>query len=195
MVKKVIALTGGIGSGKSSAGRFFAGKGFKVVDCDVISKDVSQRAEVLAEIAEAFGQKFVVDGKLDRRALAGEVFDNEEKTSKLNGIFHDKILQVLTQELEKSVGIVFVEIPLLEQKFLHLFDEIWVFKTDEKNILQRVMERDGRTLQQIEDILSRQKDYNYPCDVITVRNDGTLEELQEKLTEMLNMHQADCKNA
>lgn len=186
MKKKVIALTGGIGSGKSTAGRFFRENGYKVVDCDAISREVSQLAEVLEKISTVFGKKFVIDGMLDRRALASEVFDNQEKTQKLNEIFHAKILQLLTEELEiVNSGIVFVEIPLLEKKFLHLFDEIWLFKANENNILQRVVERDGRTQTQIADILCRQKEYRYPDDTVVVYNDGSLEDLQNELRSKL----------
>lgn len=185
MAKKVVALAGGIGSGKSTAGRFCAQKGFKVVDCDEISREVAQKKEVLDGIARVFGERFVEQGQLNRRALAEEVFCDAQKTEKLNGIFHEEILRDLKAQIDREQGVVFVEIPLLEEKFLHLFDEIWLFIADKQNIINRVSTRDNRSHQQIEDILRRQKKYGTLQKSVVIANDGTLQELYDKLENML----------
>ena len=69
-MKKVIAITGVIGSGKSTVADFLRSKGEFVVDCDKISREVADIPDVLTEISRKFGDGFVKDGVLDRRALA-----------------------------------------------------------------------------------------------------------------------------
>ena len=91
MKRKVIAVTGGIGSGKSTVCRLLEKKGFRVVDCDALSRRVAEQSETLEEIKRVFGKRFVADNSLDRRALAREVFSDEKKRRKtLNRIFHRK---------------------------------------------------------------------------------------------------------
>ena len=70
MKRKVIAVTGGIGSGKSTVCRLLEKKGFRVVDCDALSRRVAEQSETLEEIKRVFGKRFVADNSLDRRALA-----------------------------------------------------------------------------------------------------------------------------
>ena len=77
MKRKVIAVTGGIGSGKSTVCRLLEKKGFRVVDCDALSRRVAEQSETLEEIKRVFGKRFVADGSLDRRALAREVFSDK----------------------------------------------------------------------------------------------------------------------
>ena len=186
MAKKVIALTGGIGSGKSTAGRFFCDLGYMVIDADQVSRCVANQKEVLESIQNTFGDGFVVDGVLNRKALAKEVFCSATKTQLLNEIFHTKIYEQLKKAIDDSLGVVLVEIPLLEERFLDLFDEIWAFVANAQSVLDRVKQRDNRSEQQVRDIVDKQKKYESVQATLTVYNDGTLEEFKQKLTQLLD---------
>lgn len=190
-MKKVIAITGVIGSGKSTVANFLRSKGEFVADCDKISREVADVPDVLTEITRRFGDGFVKDGVLDRRALAAEVFGSPKKTEVLNALFHPYIKRRLEQIVSERDGLIFVEIPLLEESFKPLFDAVWVVTANEKRILSRVSRRDKRSSEQVKDILDRQNSYkNIPSAVVIV-NDGTLSELYEKTEKYLSALHAE----
>lgn len=156
MEKKVIAVTGGIGSGKSTVCRLLEKKGFRVVDCDALSRRAAERSDTLEEIVRVFGERFVDGGKLNRRALALEVFSDSEKTDKLNKIFHKRIFGLLEEEIAKQNGTVFVEIQLLPDDKIRLFDGVWLVTASEETRIKRAMARDGRSEEQVRSIIQRQ---------------------------------------
>lgn len=156
MEKKVIAVTGGIGSGKSTVCRLLEKKGFRVVDCDALSRRAAERSDTLEEIVRVFGERFVDGGKLNRRALALEVFSDSEKTDKLNEIFHKRIFGLLEEEIAKQNGTVFVEIQLLPDDKIRLFDGVWLVTASEETRIKRAMARDGRSEEQVRSIIRRQ---------------------------------------
>lgn len=156
MEKKVIAVTGGIGSGKSTVCRLLEKKGFRVVDCDALSRRAAERSDTLEEIVRVFGERFVDGGKLNRRALALEVFSDSEKTDKLNKIFHKRIFGLLEEEIAKQNGTVFVEIQLLPVDKIRLFDGVWLVTASEETRIKRAMARDGRSEEQVRSIIRRQ---------------------------------------
>lgn len=156
MEKKVIAVTGGIGSGKSTVCRLLEKKGFRVVDCDALSRRAAERSDTLEEIVRVFGERFVDGGKLNRRALALEVFSDSEKTDKLNKIFHKRIFGLLEEEIAKQNGTVFVEIQLLPDDKIRLFDGVWLVTASEETRIKRAMARDGRSEEQVRSIIRRQ---------------------------------------
>jgi dephospho-CoA kinase len=90
-----VALTGGIGSGKSSVSRLFAELGALVIDADQFSRDLVMQGEpALTEIVERFGSEVLLpDGELDRPALAALVFSDDEDLADLNAIMHPRIAQ------------------------------------------------------------------------------------------------------
>lgn len=145
MEKKVIAVTGGIGSGKSTVCRLLEKKGFQVVDCDALSRRAAERSDTLEDIVRVFGERFVDGGKLNRRALALEVFSDSEKTDKLNKIFHKRIFGLLEEEIAKQNGTVFVEIQLLPDDKIRLFDGVWLVTASEETRIKRAMARDDRS--------------------------------------------------
>ena len=156
MEKKVIAVTGGIGSGKSTVCRLLEKKGFRVVDCDALSRRAAERSDTLEELVRVFGERFVDGGKLNRRALALEVFSDSEKTDKLNEIFHKRIFGLLEEEIAKQNGTVFVEIQLLPDDKIRLFDGVWLVTASEETRIKRAMARDGRSEEQVRSIIRRQ---------------------------------------
>lgn len=145
---KIIGLTGSISTGKSQVSNYLREKGEKVVDADLIARDVVDLESVKEKIKKAFGENIYVDDKLDRKALAEIVFRDEEKRQVLNEIEHPEIYRLILEEIKKSKGRVFVDIPLLfeseelNKKYNLNFDEIWLVYVDRETQIKRLMKRD-----------------------------------------------------
>ena len=87
-----VALTGGIGSGKSEAGAIFANLGAIVVDSDVLAREVIERGSTgFDEVVSAFGDQILKNGEIDRAKLASIVFEDKSKRKTLENIMHPKI--------------------------------------------------------------------------------------------------------
>lgn len=187
MEKKVIAVTGGIGSGKSTVCRLLEKKGFRVVDCDALSRRAAERSDTLEEIVRAFGERFVDGGKLNRRALALEVFSDSEKTDKLNKIFHKRIFGLLEEEIAKQNGTVFVEIQLLPDDKIRLFDGVWLVTASEETRIKRAMARDDRSEEQVRSIIQRQNAFcgKQRENVEILVNDGDAAALEKAVENLL----------
>ncbi len=181
---KVIAIVGGIGSGKSTVREILSEWGYPVLDCDEIAREAAEMPDVLAKIAKEFGEKFVAGGRLDRRRLAEHVFSGQEKTDRLNEIFHAEILRILKERLKKFDSTVFVEVSVAAALPKGLADEIWEIAADDDVRLKRVMFRDNIRIEQIKDVMSRQKNTLRP-DVV-IDNNGYIDELKEKLKALLD---------
>lgn len=187
MQKKIIALTGGIGSGKSTVSALLRQKGYCVIDCDELSRRVASNRDALDEISRIFGERYVIDGALDRRALAQEVFSDEKKTRTLNEIFHKRVFDMLTEEISKQDGTIFVEIQVLPCEKHDFFDEVWVVTADETIRIKRASARDGRSEEQIKNIIERQKSVNEKLhpNTHTIKNEGDMSALQTAVDTLL----------
>lgn len=145
---KIIGLTGSISTGKTQVSNFLRDKGEKVIDADLIAREVVDLKNVKEKIKKAFGENIYVDDKLDRSGLAEIVFRDEEKRQVLNEIEHPEIYRLILEEIKKSKGRVFVDIPLLfeseelNKKYNLNFDEIWLVYVDKKEQIKRLMKRD-----------------------------------------------------
>jgi len=144
---KTIAITGGIGSGKSLAGELIKNKGYIVIDADNISRDLTAKGKKGYEgIVKVFGESFLKeDGTLDRKKLADKVFSNKESLNKLNKVMHPLIEIELDKLLESynDKQYVFILMPLLfELGWQNHFDKVWLILVDEKIRILRVMQRD-----------------------------------------------------
>jgi dephospho-CoA kinase len=118
MSTRVIGLTGGVGMGKSTAARLFAKRGLPVVDSDDLAREVVAPGQpALEEIAEIFGAEFIVDGKLDRQRMAGEVFGDDAARARLEVIIHPRVRELWRGHIEQwranEVPVGVVVIPLL----------------------------------------------------------------------------------
>ena len=178
MTRKVIALTGGIGSGKSEAASVLRGFGFKTVDCDKLSRTVAEDPEVIKQVRKLLGRKCVADGKLDRKAVREKVFADAALLDAYNALFFEKIKTLLAEKLEKTEGTVFVEIPVISA-FPFDWDEIWLIESDEQTRIKRVRNRDNVTEQNVKQIMSRQTCKIDPTH--TIINCGTRDYLKAQL--------------
>jgi len=112
----MVGLTGGIGSGKSTVARMLAGRGAVVVDADLIAREIVERPEVLAALAERFGPEILAaDGALDRAALAERAFVTDELRKELEAITHPPIGEEFLRRVAAAPadGIVVHDVPLL----------------------------------------------------------------------------------
>lgn len=181
---KVIGLTGSIATGKSQVSRFLKNKGIKVVDADLIARDVANFEPVKNKIKEEFGEDLYKKGSLDRKKLAEVVFKNEKSREKLNQIMHPEIYKEIKRQIEGSNDLVFVDIPLffeneeLNKKYGLNFDEIWLVYVDRATQIKRLMERDDISREYAKEKINSQfsiEEKKEKADVI-IDNSGTLEE-------------------
>ncbi len=142
---KVIGLTGGIGSGKSTVAAFLAELGAAVIDADRVGHEVLSRgSEAWQQVVATFGRQILnPDGEIDRSRLGGIVFGNPGALSKLNSIMHPPIGEMVAARLkqyrQQGVAVVVIDAPLLiEAGWTSLADEVWVTVAPEATILKRL---------------------------------------------------------
>lgn len=190
---KVIGLTGSIATGKSQVSNYLRDKGIKVVDADLIARDLVDIPIVKDEIKKAFGENIYVNENLDRKKLAEIVFNNDKKRNILNDIMHPHIYKIILDEIKNSNEIVFVDIPLLfenekvNEKFGLKFDEIWLVYVDRELQIERLMKRDGISRDYAEKKINSQisvEEKRKKSDVI-IDNSGALEETFMQVEENL----------
>ena len=153
-----IGLTGGIGSGKSTAARRFAELGAKVYHADELSRQALDPGAICYEqVVSAFGEEILLpDGTIDRKKLGAIVFGNEEKRQTLNSIIHPYVINellALAQHDFQSEGtsVAVFEVPLLFESGMDAYmDKNTVVICDRESRITRVMERDGLTREQVE---------------------------------------------
>ena len=190
-MKKLIAITGGIGSGKSSASRFLLEIGYPVFSCDEIYREVILSPSYIQKIASLFPE-CVVDGNIDKKILAGIVFNDEEKLALLNGIAHPLIMDALFKKMQAcKEDIVFAEVPLLfEGNYENKFDSVIVIIRDIEMRIRSIMVRDGITKEEALNRIAVQFDYENSngrfenCNAILIENNGTIEELKIKIQKL-----------
>lgn len=156
-----IALTGGIGCGKTEACRIFQQQyDVPVIDTDVIARQLVQPGkEALQQIIAAFGEDILLpDGTLDRAALANTVFNNEPKRRQLEAILHPKIRNAVDQRIKQlNAAYVIVAIPLLIETGQHSdYDRVLVIDCEPSQQLARALQRDARNAQQVQAIIDAQ---------------------------------------
>jgi dephospho-CoA kinase len=151
----VVGLTGGVGSGKSTAASCLKKHGAVVVDADEISRTLSKSgSSVIAEISEAFGARILhADGSLNRSALAALVFGDSEALEKLNAIMHPKIRREAIRQIEGCTTdeIVVYDMPLLiETDSVKLCDVVVVVDLDPKKQIERLVKNRGMSHEEAE---------------------------------------------
>lgn len=147
---KVIGLTGGIGSGKSTVAQFLAELGAIIIDADKMGHEaLKPDSEVRQQVVAAFGRQIVnANGDIDRSRLGEIVFGNAEARERLNRIMHPPLYDMVKARLEEcrrqGAGVVVLEAPLLiEAGWQSLADEVWVTVAPEATVLNRLQERSG----------------------------------------------------
>lgn len=190
----IIALTGGIGSGKSEAAKQFAALGIPVVDTDAISHALTATGHpMLQRINQALGPGFIKeDGSLDRAKMRAYIFDNSEARAKLEALMHPAIHAEAVSQLahnEKTLHPIYqiVVVPLLfeSDRYKTLSHQTLVIDCDESQQVARTMTRSNLTEQQVRAIMAAQVSRSFRLERadIVIENNGTRAELLEKVSE------------
>lgn len=187
---KIIGLTGGIGSGKSTVSKFLADLGAVVIDADKVGHEVFKPGtKAWQEVVDAFGQGIIsAGGTIDRRKLGEIVFSNPGARAKLNQVMHPLIYEQIKSRIEeygrKGVDIIIVEAPLLlEVGWKSLVDEVWVTSASEATVIKRLKEQKGlpeaQSLARIRAQLTDEERIRQ-ADVV-IDTDCALDELKERV--------------
>jgi dephospho-CoA kinase len=174
-----VALTGGIGSGKSTVASAFERRGVAVIDADRIAHELTAPGSpALAAIAARFGADLVdAHGELDRRALRARVFSDGAARAALEALLHPAILDGMAARGRASSGdyLMFV-VPLLVERGLGaLFDRVLVVDCPVERQVERVVARDGESPAKLRDLLGAQVDRaarNAAADDLIENDDG-----------------------
>ena len=141
----IVALTGGIGSGKSTVGQIFAQLGATVIDSDQLARDVLERGSIgFDEVVAKFGDQILKNGQIDRQLLASIVFKDPVKRSELEQITHPLIRKAFAEVIagSSSSSIVINQIPLLvESNHDYKFDYVITVSAAEDIRTQRLLKR------------------------------------------------------
>ena len=159
---RIIGLTGGIASGKSTVTSYLREKGYPVIDADQVVHDLqAPGGELYQALVEHFGREVLLDtGDLNRPALAQRIFSSQKEIAWSNQVQGEMIRKALARErdrLAKTEDLLFMDIPLLiEQGYLDWFDQVWLVYVMEETQLQRLMERNALREVQARDRLAAQ---------------------------------------
>ena len=184
---KKIAVTGGIGSGKTLFCNILKSLGYDVFSCDDIYADLLQEEAYLSLLSKNFPDCFS-DGKLNKKILSERIFKNREDKKTLESLAHPLILQRLLKKMEDK-EIVFAEVPLLfEGGYEELFDCVIALVRNKEDRIEAVKKRSRLTEAEILNRMENQIDpallFDKNC--IIVENNGTVEELKEKTIKILS---------
>ena len=156
----VVGITGGIGSGKTTATDHFAQLGIDIIDADVASRVVVEPGTpALRAIAEHFGASILLaDGQLDRAALRQRIFANHEEKLWLESLLHPLIAQEISRSLAQAQSpyAIFVSPLLVESDQNRLCDRILVIDVPEQLQVSRTVARDNNDPEQVKRIVSSQ---------------------------------------
>ncbi len=194
----VIALTGGIGSGKSTVENLFRSYGIPIIDTDVIARELlSDNSAIKKETINYFGQEITQEnGEIDRSKLRTLIFDDEQKRNALQTILHPVIHQQTLRQLEQlensDAPYCVIVIPLLaESNHKYPHHRVLLIDSPESLQIKRASTRDRSTPDQIKKIIasqaSRKQRQTIADDVI--ENDGDLTLLRQKVN---RLHEKYC---
>ncbi|MCR2045021.1 dephospho-CoA kinase [Anaerosalibacter massiliensis] len=195
---KIIGLTGGIATGKSTVTNFLVENGFKVIDADKIAREVVEvNCPAYKNIVEEFGTKVLnEDFTIDRKKLGDIIFNDKEKREKLNSIVHPRVFYEMKNRISSYCAdeqVVFLDIPLLIEG-LNLFkkndiniDEIWLVYTDEEIQIKRLMQRDKLSYEDAKKRIDSQLPMGTKMKYATriINNNKDIKELKNTLENMI----------
>ncbi|MFZ2407445.1 MAG: dephospho-CoA kinase [Methylobacter sp.] len=189
-----VGLTGGIGCGKSTVARIFAGFNIPVLDADEVAHSLVEKGQpALVLIQQAFGASVLnPDGSLNRKNLREKVFSDPRQKQKLESILHPLIYKALQAELERlDAPYCIISIPLLfETAMTHFVDRILVIDCPVETQIERVKIRDSLTTERIQSIIDSQVSRAFrkaKADDL-IDNSGTDYRLAEQVKKLHNLY-------
>ncbi len=162
----IVGLTGGIASGKSSAGKIMAKLGAKIVDADILARVIVEPGRpALVAIVERFGERVIAyDGTLDREKLRDIVFNDKNALKNLKMITHPEVFKEIQREIKNyrnsdSKELLVLDIPLLyESGVVAVVDVVVVVYVDRETQIERLVERDNFSRSDAENRIDKQMD-------------------------------------
>ena len=190
---KIIGITGGIASGKSTVTEFLRGNGFEVVDADAVVHQLQKSGGRLYQIlVEHFGEKILLEnGELNRPLLASLIFSNPEEqewSKRTQGEIIREELGFVRDKLAQTEDLFFMDIPLLfEQEYASWFDETWLIYVSRDTQLDRLMKRDYLTIEDSQTRLASQWSLEEKKRLAShiLDNNGSREQLLSQVTSLL----------
>lgn len=191
---KVIGITGGIGSGKSTIAEYLTELGAKVIDADKVANEVyNPGTEGWRDVVNTFGEEVLTPaGDIDRKKLGEIVFNNPGAMSQLNQMIHPRAYELVKSRLDEyrkqGVDIVVLEVILLfEAGWDHLADVKWVTVASEDTVVKRLTKERGLSE---EEILARIRSQTPTEERVkladeVIYNDGSIEEMKMRVNELL----------
>ena len=190
---KIIGITGGIASGKSTVTEFLRQKGFEVVDADALVHQLQKSGGRLYQtLVEHFGEKILLEnGELNRPLLASLIFSNSEEqewSKETQGQIIREELGSLRDKFAQTEDIFFMDIPLLfEQDYASWFDETWLVYVSRDTQLDRLMKRDYLTIEDAQARLASQWSLEEKKRLAShiLDNNGSREQMLSQVTSLL----------
>ena len=186
----VIGLIGGIGSGKSSVSAILHSLGVEIIDADKVGHEAyTPNSEGWKKVISVFGQDIVgPENEIDRKKLGGIVFSDSSEMEKLNKLMHPIIHNLVEEKIKllsnQGVKVVVLEAAILiEANWQDLTDEIWLAKSNQEVVIERVQLRNNFTREEIIKRIQSQmsNDEREKHSDIVIDNNGTIEQLEEKV--------------
>ena len=196
---KIIALTGGIGAGKSTVAQFFSELGANVVDADHLARVAIERgSEGFDEVVARFGQSILSNGDINRKALAEIVFSNPDSKRDLEAIIHPRVQKLFAQAVidNEPAGNLIYEIPLLvETDAANKFDFVVTVEADEELRIERLLAR-GMFISDIKARLANQAPQQARIDIAdaVIVNDGDEDHLLRQVENLWEGQIADLSS-
>lgn len=198
-----IAITGGIGSGKTAVTDYLEAKGFLIIDTDKMSHDMTAPGgKAIPYIREHFGEAFIApDGSMDRKKMRDQVYQDPESMK----VLEQGTTEVIVADTKKLIGeyeeegapCVFIAIPLLFETGYSAsdYDTIWSVTAPKELRLERVMKRDGLPRNMVERIMDKQVSDETRAEKSDelIENAGNLEELRDRIDTLLQIYDLECK--
>ena len=191
---KIIGITGGIASGKSTVTEFLRQKGFQVVDADAVVHQLQKPGGRLYQVlVEHFGGKVLLEnGELNRPLLASLIFSNPEEqewSKRTQGEIIREELAALRNQFAQTEALFFMDIPLLfEQDYASWFDETWLVYVNRDVQLERLMKRDQISKEAAESRLNSQWPLERKISLAShsLDNNGNREQLIDQVVQLLD---------
>ena len=189
MSNYVVAVTGGIGSGKSTVSNIIKELGYAVFSADEVYKNLLNDSEFFNGVLSSVGVTYNGDKKASLKEVSSIVFSSKEALNKLNNYTHPKIMQKLFELNKSKNGVVFNEVPLLfEGGYESFYNEVIIVLRDKQKRIQGIIKRDGLTKEEIENRIKNQFNYenNHIFKHTVIYNDGSLIQLERSVKAVVN---------
>ena len=190
---KIIGITGGIASGKSTVTEFLRQQGYQVIDADQVVHELQEPGERLYQaLLSTFGSAILQeDGRLDRPKLGTMIFGNPDLLTQSSQLQNEIIREELARRrdlLAETEDIFFMDLPVLfELEYDNWFDQIWLVDVTEETQLSRLMARNALSQEEAEKRIAAQlslQEKRKRADVL-IDNNGSLEEARQQLRDAL----------